>query len=1056
MDRAQQPLGARGEVDMKLDDDYLSYIWDCSDTDSEKLKQATKELRTICESSKTSLGMWLLGKIALGRVTYDELRELELHLQHSHDEQNALQRVTQKVKKFLPDMPVAKLVIKHERDANPVNPESFSPEKLKQSAELLAALGRAYRLDLMQLSPRARLGLLLLSAAYSGGLLDIPQLSALARTTPADVIWISAIPEVRLQLGIRGKSQIEYRQWFPDPVTLALIFRCASDLESIGSWIHKSMVICIKELMRHTDYTGPTLPDNLSELIQLLQIQMHLRLPQLLVNYSARQRFSSQSIRPSAWGAIFGHQDFEDPPGVYDEMSNLGSPIDEPNADGWLAHLLKEIRRGAAISAPPSGQEYGSVEALITGWVDFMTKNPSSFGNKLQRATIANYVRAVGSTLDQQLDGLSIFQIEPDALEACYEAALESQSGDSARRNLAKGLREFQAYIERQFAYPRLSSYSLLSLNGYMACVDAHVISEDQFHRAIIKLGSCGLELTSPRLVQASRVMMILGFRLGLRRNEALKLRMSDLQVSWMSAFEQEHIQERHKDKRRLSVKELSELKLPVDLLIRPHALRGLKTQNAVRRLPLRVLLQPDELDLLLEWFEQRKNEEEVHQFSDFLFCIPALRTLWISESVLMPSLHEAMRDATGVGSSHYHHLRHSCATWLALKLLAITSKEAPEFFFKGAPLTKAWLKDQERLAEGYVHSSGGPTRKVVHTVSAILGHSKPKTSLWHYIHSLPMAMAAAWQWNPKNWQYAPFNLAEIAGVSLPTASRSGEELQDERQLALRILSRFKSLKRTRRRPASCSKEMTHGQQYNWALERFGEVESMLAYASYAEETGKIVNLNGAIFAADDREMMIDRARYIRNLNHRSTKELSPSSIAGRKHRYRSSIHSDKGPRSSLVPMPPKHGGREAVSYYVRPLYDLFVGPEKQRAIRALDYFVEHCWATDTTLRFYRDRDEERARDYLWLLHAMGILAANIELVVYDVDHPKKIASYWRKVLGVARKPVSAHSPENPNTENSHIGIRATLMLDGELNRHSGSALRYIFLLASIDWHFKE
>ncbi|MEH6671348.1 hypothetical protein [Halopseudomonas sp.] len=1043
---------------MRLKEDYLSYIWECGDTESEKLKEATKELRAICESSNTSLGMWLLGKIALRRVTNDGLKELELHLQQLHNEQNALQRVTQRVRKFLPGMPVAKIVIQHERDANPINPESFSSENLQQSAELLAALGRAYRSDLMQLSPRARVGLLLLSAAFSGGLLDIPQLSALVRITPADVIWISAIPEVRLRLGIRGKSQMEHRQWFPDPVTLALIFRCASDLDSIGSWIHKSKskVICINELMRRAGYAGPALPDNLSEIIQLLQIQMYLRLPPLLVNYSARKRFSSQSIRPSAWGAIFGHQDFEDPPGVYDETSNLVSPVDEPDADGWLAHLLKEIRRGAAISAPPSGQEYGSVEALITGWVDFMTENLSSFGNKLQRATIANYVRAVGSTLDQQLDGLSIFQIEPDALETCYETAMESQAGDSARRNLAKGLREFQAYMERQFAYPQLSSYSVLRMNGQVACVDAHVISEDQYRRALIKLDSCGLELISPRLVAASRLMMILGFRLGLRRNEALKLRMSDLQVSWLPASEQEPIHERHQSMRRLSEKEILELDLPVDLLIRPHALRGLKTQNAVRRLPLRVLLEPDELDLLLEWFEQRKGEEKVHPFSDFLLCIPALRTLWISESVLMPALHRAMRDATGSDSTHYHHLRHSCATWMTLKLLAITGKGAPEFVFEGAPLTEAWLKNQDRLAEGYVHFSRGPTRKVAHIVSAILGHSKPKTSLWHYIHSLPIAMAGAWQWNPKNWQYAPLNLAEIAGVSLPTASRSAQELQDERQHALRILGRISTLKRTRRRPASCSKEMKHDPQYHWALERLREVESMLAYASYAEETGDIVNLNGAVFAADDRAMMIDRARYIRNLNHRSTKELSPSSIDGRKHRYRSSIHSDIGPKSSLVPMPPKHGGREAVSHYVRPLYDLFVGPEKQRAIRALDYFVEHCWATDTTLRFYRDRDEERARDYLWLLHAMGILATNIELVVYDVDHPKKVASYWRKVLGVARKQVSVHSPENPNTENSHIGIRATLMLDGGLNRHSGSALRYLFLLASIDWHFKE
>ncbi|MEZ1875866.1 hypothetical protein, partial [Pseudomonas aeruginosa] len=61
---------------------------------------------------------------------------------------------------------------------------------------------------------------------------------------------------------------------------------------------------------------------------------------------------------------------------------------------------------------------------------------------------------------------------------------------------------------------------------------------------------------------------------------------------------------------RKLSSEELAGLELPVDLLIRPHAQRGLKTQNAVRRLPLRVLLEPDELQLLIDWYRQRLEEE--------------------------------------------------------------------------------------------------------------------------------------------------------------------------------------------------------------------------------------------------------------------------------------------------------------------------------------------------------------------------------------------------------------------------------------------------------------
>ncbi|MNF03793.1 hypothetical protein D3C80_2031800 [compost metagenome] len=53
----------------------------------------------------------------------------------------------------------------------------------------------------------------------------------------------------------------------------------------------------------------------------------------------------------------------------------------------------------------------------------------------------------------------------------------------------------------------------------------------------------------------------------------------------------------------------------------------------------------------------------------------------------------------------------------------------------------------------------------------------------------------------------------------------------------------------------------------------------------------------------------------------------------------------------------------------------------------------------------------------------------------------------------------SEHRPENPNVENGHLGIRVKLRLPASadrgqsLNHHSGAALRYLFLMASIDWH---
>ncbi|WP_254842112.1 hypothetical protein, partial [Pseudomonas aeruginosa] len=76
---------------------------------------------------------------------------------------------------------------------------------------------------------------------------------------------------------------------------------------------------------------------------------------------------------------------------------------------------------------------------------------------------------------------------------------------------------------------------------------------------------------------------------------------------------------------------------------------------------------------------------------------------------------------------------------------------------------------------------------------------------------------------------------------------------------------------------------------------------------------------------------------------------------------------------------------------------------------------------------------------------------------VYDISKPKAAKSYWRQQFGNTRRPFSQHAPENSDVANPHLGIRAKLELKGEAkqNHHSGAALRYLMLMASIDWHFR-
>ncbi|MEN1515482.1 hypothetical protein AAIH40_34770, partial [Pseudomonas aeruginosa] len=102
----------------------------------------------------------------------------------------------------------------------------------------------------------------------------------------------------------------------------------------------------------------------------------------------------------------------------------------------------------------------------------------------------------------------------------------------------------------------------------------------------------------------------------------------------------------------------------------------------------------------------------------------------------------------------------------------------------------------------------------------------------------------------------------------------------------------------------------------------------------------------------------------------------------------------------SISPIKQSNYNKKHTKHPSQRLYELLEGPDSERAQRVIDDFVERCWTTETTLRFQRDRDEEHAQDYLWLLTAIGIHARSIELIVYDISKPKAAKSYWRQQFG--------------------------------------------------------
>src|SRR5690606_11388656 len=148
---------------------------------------------------------------------------------------------------------------------------------------------------------------------------DMEQFNALIKVKPQDINCCAAVPEVRLTLPVT-ETKSEYRQWFPDPATMALL---TADLEEIQDWAvdshHKgALIYCVNRLLDYVDVAKADQPRNLNDMLGLIRLELNFCLPQLQIQYASRG-VVSHSLRPTSWGSIFGRFDQIDPEGTYDD-----------------------------------------------------------------------------------------------------------------------------------------------------------------------------------------------------------------------------------------------------------------------------------------------------------------------------------------------------------------------------------------------------------------------------------------------------------------------------------------------------------------------------------------------------------------------------------------------------------------------------------------------------------------------------------------------------------------------------------------------------------------
>lgn len=206
-------------------------------------------------------------------------------------------------------------------------------------------------------------------------------------------------------------------------------------------------------------------------------------------------------------------------------------------------------------------------------------------------------------------------------------------------------------------------------------------------------------------IAHAQLIVLILGYRCGLRISEVRHLQLVDLQYPGMlkilSSEQSEHLG-----------------RYAATLLIRGDQFNKLKSSSSRRQLPLNILMSSEERVELLNYHQaQRVKVGKRKVPGKFIFSEDNGKTP-MDFTELQRSLHEQMRQLTGDPDLRFHHLRHSFASH---------ALQASHGLTEPLQLPEHWQD----------HMLQGTSRKHLHQISSHVGHSSGNVTLQHYTHNL-------------------------------------------------------------------------------------------------------------------------------------------------------------------------------------------------------------------------------------------------------------------------------------------------------------------------------
>jgi hypothetical protein len=529
------------------------------------------------------------------------------------------------------------------------------------------------------------------------------------------------------------------RVCFLDPLTELLELHLPSLPHATGlSELRQPM----RDLLLGEGVPQAWIPRSWSPVLRAARTYWSTQAPQFVVQ-AAHRGFATDALRMDCWSRLFQHEllllslpgrlaaeePLEEGVGATDDLEGTavtGSveegdhetdplPEDAIAAHPWLADLSHALDTDDLPSAMASLsrevtklEDHPTAQRYAAWLVDMLGRGFGGDECRTPRGASRNLLRLVPRLLIEFGDTWP-GDLQADERSRRMKVLLDAESAMAGRREMGAMLATLLPGSDAHGAGGP-NWFDDPDLDGEDGPrVDARIVSIDAFVDALA-LARLGIEpAIAPDEREIVEVAMLLAGRSGTRPTEWLGLRLMDV----------------------------SDVK-GLELLVRPHPERPLKSANAERRIPVSALLTAGERRQLRAWMARRR-DEIAHLPLDQqqrapLFHLDKWQTAAVRAKRLTTLITRLLRQSSGDPLVRVYSLRHSFCTWTCLALTAPESQPLLHFL-RDLPLTRAWIRRGLVLRRHLLPGKIGPERRGLHALSRLMGHMSPAVTLAHYTH---------------------------------------------------------------------------------------------------------------------------------------------------------------------------------------------------------------------------------------------------------------------------------------------------------------------------------